>query len=299
MGLPSYILMFFILAVLLTVVVAVYFLIYRRNINKALSAKDTQLKQMAPPHKVAIVLSVVFLMINVFVAVVFLKHPADPVIDSGQALSDKWAAECRTVLEDIQSTEYYHIRESGVLDFNGKEFVDFDTDYVRFEDYRVRVSCDESGAYTGTFCFGDNCYEAASVDPDHLWDSVEMSENRISDPWLYSFDMTSNKTEAVSKYDTGGGYCIRLMVYAPYSFREIETENYFVDFCFDEEGNFKSAGLFVNIIESADGYQQAKSLMVHMIVQNTSAEDVFNIIRDYAGNLEQEMNVNLEAETGK
>ena len=89
------------------------------------------------------------------------------------------------------------------------------------------------------------------------------------------------------------------MVYAPYSFREIETENYFVDFCFDEEGNFKSAGLFVNIIESADGYQQAKSLMVHMIVQNTSAEDVFNIIRDYAGNLEQEMNVNLEAETGK
>lgn len=299
MGFASYILMFAILAVLLTAVVAVYFLIYRRNINKALSTKNTQHKQMAPPHKVAIVLSVVFLIINVFVAVVFLKHPADTAIDSGQALSDNWAAECRAVLEDIQSTEYYHIRESGVIDIDGEELVDFDTDYVRFEDYRVRVSCAESGAYTGTFCFDENCYETASADPDYLWDSVEMSENSISDPWLYSFDMDSNKTEAVSKYDTGGGYCIRLMVYAPYSFREIETENYFVDFCFDEDGNFNFAGLFVNIIENGDGHQQTKSLMVHMIVQKTSEDDVINIIRDYAGNLEQEMNVNLEAETGK
>lgn len=68
MGFPAFFLMVLALVIFLIVIVAVYFQIYKRNINKALTATDTPPAPMASPYRVAIVLTVVFLLVAILIS---------------------------------------------------------------------------------------------------------------------------------------------------------------------------------------------------------------------------------------
>lgn len=65
MGIPVFFLMILVLAGLLIISVVVYLQIYKRNINKALVDKEAKATHMTSPHRFAIILLVLFLIISV------------------------------------------------------------------------------------------------------------------------------------------------------------------------------------------------------------------------------------------
>lgn len=68
MGFPAFFLMVLALVIFLIVIVAVYFQVYKYNINKALVAKDAHHAPMASPYKVATVLTIIFLLVAVMIS---------------------------------------------------------------------------------------------------------------------------------------------------------------------------------------------------------------------------------------
>lgn len=68
MGFPAFFLMVLALVIFLIVIVAVYFQMYKCNINKALTVKDEHPAPMPSPHKLAMVLMVIFLLVAVMIS---------------------------------------------------------------------------------------------------------------------------------------------------------------------------------------------------------------------------------------
>ena len=68
MGFPVFFLIVLALIILLIAIIAVYFQIYKRNINKALVGTEAKAAPMTPPYKVAIILSLVFLIVALVIS---------------------------------------------------------------------------------------------------------------------------------------------------------------------------------------------------------------------------------------
>jgi len=68
MGFPAFFLMALVLVIFLIVIVAVYFQIYKRNINKALVEKSASSAPLASPYKVIIVLTIIFLLVATMIS---------------------------------------------------------------------------------------------------------------------------------------------------------------------------------------------------------------------------------------
>lgn len=68
MIIPMYIVMFILVFIVLIVTIAVYFQVYKRHINKALETSTGTHSSMAPPYKVAIVMTAISLVICILIS---------------------------------------------------------------------------------------------------------------------------------------------------------------------------------------------------------------------------------------
>ncbi|KAB8138007.1 hypothetical protein F9U64_06680 [Gracilibacillus oryzae] len=68
MGFPIYIFALFAILIILVATVIVYFQVYKRHVNKALETADGKRTSMAPPYRVAIVMSIIVLLIGILIS---------------------------------------------------------------------------------------------------------------------------------------------------------------------------------------------------------------------------------------
>ncbi|MFC4402520.1 hypothetical protein [Gracilibacillus xinjiangensis] len=68
MGFPIYIYALFAILLILVAAVIVYFQVYKRHINKALEATGGKRTSMVPPHRVAIVMTIIVLLIGILIS---------------------------------------------------------------------------------------------------------------------------------------------------------------------------------------------------------------------------------------
>lgn len=201
-----------------------------------------------------------------------------------QAQSEEWKAECRAVLDKIQSKEHIHILEQ--RRFEGESVLNdsADVNYFRAGNCKLRIiyidDCDE---FDGHLALGDKYYWDVSNEAVFEWVEEDRSQMPDMDPWLYSFDLNEQEAEAVSREETDEGYEIRLLVYAPYFDL---GESYYVDFCFDHQGNFLRAVQYVSGMEEIlRNKWEEHSIVSAMCVVNISETDVLSTIEEYAGEL--------------
>jgi len=101
MGFPVFFLMVLALVIFLIVIVAVYFQIYKRNINKALAAKDAPPAPMVAPYKVAITLTVILLlvaaMISYFIGYKAAYDDFEYGLEQSQLVRETFYAEVKSV----------------------------------------------------------------------------------------------------------------------------------------------------------------------------------------------------------
>ena len=102
MGFPIFFLIVIAVAALLIATVAVYFQVYKRNINKALEANASTHVPMSPLYKVAIVLTIVVLIVGILISY-FAGYKAG---------YDSYEERVKTSVFDIQ-TFYAEVKEVG------------------------------------------------------------------------------------------------------------------------------------------------------------------------------------------
>lgn len=105
MNLSSLILIILAVAVLPAFAIFIYFQIYKRNINKALSAKDSIRRRMVPPYKVVTVLSIVAVVAVVIAGIatasnfnrIATAHDIEQAARKSQAIDKEWNVEVAMV----------------------------------------------------------------------------------------------------------------------------------------------------------------------------------------------------------
>lgn len=102
MGFPIFFLVVLAVAALLIVTVAVYFQVYKRNINKTLETNASTHVPMTPPYKVAIVLTIAVLIVGILIS----------YFSGYKAGYDSYEKRVKTSAFDIQ-TFYAEVKEVG------------------------------------------------------------------------------------------------------------------------------------------------------------------------------------------
>lgn len=212
-----------------------------------------------------------------------------------RAQPEDWEAECRAVLDEIQSRDSYHIRierqfdSEMILDeWNESEYWSYGGDWLhilRNQDSGTLDGVMFDGIYGDLYMDG-NYYSGYSSNQERVWGQERLVETHIPAPWLYTFDMDAQAVEAISRKDTEEGYEIRLMVYAPYDPDSFDSEEYCVDFAFDREGNFRYATQYVSGTGELMGEIVPVSIVSVMHAYECTEEDFMNAVHSYAGDLE-------------
>lgn len=238
--------------------------------------------------------SVVAIIAIFFVTACFLTNPSDG-IDGIPETHEEWEAECRAVLEEIQSRDYYHILED--RQFEGEYILNDSCQRNAFRsgDTWLRIDyIEDSYSFSGYMGIQGQYFEAVSDEARFEWQEVDMTEDAIFDPWLYSFDIDAQKVTANAMWTDDGGYYIRLMVYAPYDNGGwLNAESYYVDFGFDSEGNFRHAIQYVNTTNMIDGKLEDHSMVVTMYAPDIPEVDIQSTILEYAGDVSRDYDIFL------
>ena len=238
-------------------------------------------------RKPAFWLSAVGVFAAVFVALCFLTDPAgEERIRSG---SDDWEAEIRGVLEEIQSRDYYEIAETRT--FEGEDILNekAELQYLRAgERWQMFSYIPDSGdtmAYMGLdgvyYEVGYNPYYETTEEPPFDWekvenavlDGVEMTDDHVFDPWLYAFNLDAHDADAISRWETGEGYVLRLLVHEDWNGW---GDSYHVDFCFDQNGDFSNAVLYA-------GSEEGNKMECTMFLRETDRQTVLGQIQSNSG----------------
>lgn len=210
-----------------------------------------------------------------------------------QLTTNQWRDECQLVLDTIWSRDAYHILEIREFTGRGTQNTTYTRNSFRYGDYWLRIDQSNDG-YAGYMGLGQSYFDAVSDDLNFEWRQVDMTQDAIFDPWLYSFNMSSHVVEALSREETDEGYAIRLLVEEPFEIGLAVAENYYVDFCFDHEGNFLRAIQYVDAQEEIDGKIEFVSMVNQITVVDVTGQDILNTIRQYAGTAQKELDISLE-----
>jgi len=215
------------------------------------------------------------------------EHPTRVgyLLSEQQLTTNKWRDECQVVLETIQNLNAYHIQE--IREFQGESILNDSAarNAFRWGDCWLRIDYIDDMAekpYSGYMVLGESYYEAHSESTNFEWKQMDMPQDAIFDPWLYSFNMRSHKVQALSREETDDGYTIRLLVEESFEIGLAVADNYYVDFCFDHEGNFLSATQYVEARETIDGSTETVSMVNHMILAGFTDQEILDTIVKYA-----------------
>lgn len=229
----------------------------------------------------------------IMVAVCFLTNPEKPV-------SDEWEAECRAVLEEIQDNESYYIRVEHRIEEEGRLNQRIQSEYWQYGGNYLCISKKPNSGtletdgilYDGTsghLILGGDNYEGVYQGVSDNWEMEWRQEDTVRDipsaPWLYTFDIDAQEVEAISRRDTGEGYEIRLMVYGPVETVAAKYDRYYVDFCFDRQGNFRYAVQYVYGTGRLNGEPVQRSFISTMYRYECSEEDFRKAMETYADDL--------------
>lgn len=118
MGFPAFFLMVLALVIFLIVIVAVYFQIYKRSINKALVEKDAPPAPMASPYKVAIILTVVLLFVAGMISY-FIGYKA--AYDDFEYGSEQSRLVHETFYAEVKEVDGQHVLVQG-LEINDRDY---------------------------------------------------------------------------------------------------------------------------------------------------------------------------------
>lgn len=205
------------------------------------------------------------------------------LLSEQQLTTNKWRNECQVVLDTIWNRDAYHILE--IQEFKGDRVLNDSCTRNSFRcgDLWLRIDQiqDEAGEFSGHLGLGNDYYVAVSDDQNFKWRQVDMSQDAGFDPWLYCFDISTHKVEAMSREETDDGYAVRLLVEEPFEIGLAVAENYYVDFCFDHEGNFLRAIQYVDAQEEIDGKIEFVSMVNQMIVVDVTDQEILDMIMKY------------------
>ena len=229
-------------------------------------------------------LSIAAIAAVVFVAVCFLTSPEEKD-------SEGWKAQCRAVLEEIQSRDAYYILEdrafegeNSLVDGVCRNLFGSGGSWMCINYYEDMHESQQYVAYLG---IGDAYYDSVSSDLNFEWQETDPRDVAVVVPWLYSFDLDAQETKAISRQSAGEGYIIRLKVYAPSGFEEIDSDSYHVDFYFEQDGNFRYA---IQYVYGDDD----ESIITTMYAPEATEGQILSTMSKYAGDLaRRELDVSL------
>ena len=211
----------------------------------------------------------------IFVAVCLLTSPGDEENREVEGTPEEWMQQIQDTLYTIQSPDAYAIIELRSFGGSAAPMDQHQRQTFRYGDNWFRMDTEEgSGEYQGWLCLNGSCFSAAAPETSFDW-QPDTSENLVSDPWLYSFDLSGSDSQVISRQETEEGYTLRLLVHEPYEDAWIQAEEYYVDFCFDREGNFLRA---VHHAET-----MTLTVTTQMLRQDLPGSSIRSTIEDYAG----------------
>lgn len=179
-----------------------------------------------------------------------LSTPPDPAAE---------LAACRTVLEEFQSQDSYHLKGRA-------EFTDALNDYTEYESWKhgedwLQVQMPQGGDVFGYLRRGGDYFTTERADfelgvswPDDLkWGAMDF--DRSWDHWLHQYKWEDLNPIHVSTAMTGEGRTITAAVTVPE-----ENIDYLVEFSFDSKGDFQNF-----VIREPSGSENTPDLSVDVL----------------------------------
>lgn len=152
--------------------------------------------------------------------------------------------QCRTVLEQIQSSGAYKIetkQHNGAFALNETSI-------------RTAWGCGENRLHIclipesgGSSTVGGLLVDGVSYECDSTREWREITWWDWQDPWLANFQWDESVIAYLDTMTDEGGITVMLRIDQPFAVGENEQPHYFVDFNFDPDGNFVNAYLQVNL----------------------------------------------------
>ena len=211
----------------------------------------------------------------IFVAVCLLTSPGNREDREVEGTPEEWMQQIEDTLYTIQSPDAYAITE--LRDFGGSAapMEQHQRQTFRYgENWFLWETEEGSGTYQGRLGLNGSCFSASGQELSFDW-QPDTSGNVLSDPWLYSFDLSGSDARAISRQETEEGYTLRLLVQEPYEDSWIRVEEYYVDFCFDREDQFLRA------MHHAE--TMTLTVTTQMLCQDLPGSDIRTTIETYAG----------------
>ncbi|MBQ7801471.1 MAG: hypothetical protein IJ375_04000 [Oscillospiraceae bacterium] len=220
--------------------------------------------------------SVIAILAAIFVAVCFLTSPV-------RKDSRDWKAQCRAVLDEIQSRDCYYILEDRTFEGDDSLVSSVCRNHFGSRENWLLIdyyeNMDESQQFLAYFGVGSAYYNSVSSGLDFDWQKTPAQDVAVVVPWLYGFDMDTQETDAISRQETDEGYIIRLKVYGPVGQEETAVNGYHVDFYFESDSSFRHAIQYV--------YGDGISMITTMYAPEASEEQILSTMSKYAGDLAQ------------
>lgn len=254
-----------------------------------------RIKSVLNYKKPAFWVIVVAVIASVVVAVCFLT---DPEKDT----SDQWEAECKTVLDQIQSMDVYDIRID--RQFEGEVILNETSSsrYLKYGKHRMCISSIPSEHKTSGYAdaavavymdLNGRHFEGYPSENGYTWEEKITPGVDYADPWLYSFDWDAQEVKAIARQVSDDEYFIRLKIFGSGNSDDISYDSYHVDFYFDTDGNFKHAVQTIAGEAELMGNTYPQTITATMYVQNTEEASVFQTIYEYGSGISKDFDLNL------
>lgn len=193
--------------------------------------------------------------------------PAPTETDAEPTEQELAIAQCRAVLDSVQSGTHYKITMmrwyGGIWDTTQQ------LTYYRSGDDRAIVTLSSDDDYDGEYVNWSSTSRRVSVDGQvydgyamkgdpMVWEGPLTDEIMNFDPWMYTFDWDAQRVELQEIHKTEEGRCISFLVDGTYPNDQVLSNNYTISFHFDDEGNFlrrelTATGPVQSFLQTEDG----------------------------------------------
>lgn len=214
-----------------------------------------------------------------------VAKPADPY--AGMTDQEKAVAQCRAVLDSVQSGDSYHITltkwHEGTWDFTNQ------IEYYRHGEDRAMTGRQAGNDVDGQFpqWMGTSVhvrkdgvtYSGYSEDNKSIdWEGRDDSTTLDFDPWMCTFDWDAQEVELTEIRQTGEGHCVSYKVHDFYDILYGYAEDYTITFYFDENDNFLQRELVATAQETTPAYREVNGEWVRLQLDDPSLEKTGRII---------------------
>lgn len=199
---------------------------------------------------------------------------------------EKAVAQCRAVLDTVQSGDSYHITLTRWYDGIYSDTVQIE--YCRNGDDRAMISKrteenvdGQPGKWEGTavkVCKDGVTYSGFSADNIGIEWEGQIQDELEFDPWLYTFDWDAQEVELLEILKTAEGRSVSFQVHAVYDINYGFAEDYTITFYFDEEGNFIERELIATGQETTPTYRDVDGEWVRLKPDDPGVEKTGRII---------------------